>query len=127
MVTTQVPPLRPLKPNNDLQAFVEQVHESLCEAQGDEDKADTIDDSCYYEGNVNALQWVLDQLTVPPSCSIDGVWVSDLSASEFAALSDEEYKTRTEHVRSGDCILCNNRVRQSRENLEVLRLKLVGS
>lgn len=65
MATTHVPPLRPLKPNNDLQAFVEQVHESLSCAQGDEDKADTIDDAAFYEGNVNALQWVLDQLTVP--------------------------------------------------------------
>lgn len=65
MVTTYVPPLRELKPDNDLQAFVEQVHESLAIARGDEDKADTIDDAAFYEGNANALQWVLDQLTVP--------------------------------------------------------------
>lgn len=65
MATTHVPPLRPLKSDVDLQAFIEKTHELLRVAQGDEDKSGSIDDAAYYEGCVWGLKWALDQLTVP--------------------------------------------------------------
>ena len=39
------------------------IHEHLRIARGDEDKAGSIDDACYYEGWADALTWVEELLT----------------------------------------------------------------
>ena len=39
------------------------MHEQLYIARGDEDKASSIDDSCYYEGWGDALEWVEKLMT----------------------------------------------------------------
>lgn len=39
------------------------VHEQLRISRGDEDKASSIDDSCYYEGWADALTWVETLMT----------------------------------------------------------------
>jgi hypothetical protein len=66
MSTTFVPPLRPLKTEIDLQTLTEEIYEQMRIAQGDEDKAGSIDDACYYEGWVDALASVIAALTVEP-------------------------------------------------------------
>lgn len=56
---------RPLSkmPLGELRAACQEAYAS---AQGDEDKAGDVDDAAFYEGNVNALKWVLGLITVDP-------------------------------------------------------------
>lgn len=64
MSTTYVPPPNPLNPEVTLEMVLEEVHNLLREAQGDEDKSSDYDDHTYYSAQVNAYQTVQDFLTL---------------------------------------------------------------
>lgn len=47
-------------------ALRDHVQEQLERSQGDSDKGDTVEDVCFYDGQVSALTWVLEFLTIKP-------------------------------------------------------------
>lgn len=65
MSTTYVPPLGAINPNVPMQDLIADAYEGLLEAQGDADKADEIENACYYEGLVDALSWIVGSATTP--------------------------------------------------------------
>lgn len=65
MSRTFVPGARPLKSELNLEEILSVIHERRRIAQGDEDKAGSIDDASYYEGWREALTFVEDLLTIP--------------------------------------------------------------
>jgi hypothetical protein len=65
MATTFVEPAREIKPDLNPTELLNNVHEMLERAQGDEDKAGDVEDCVYYEGWKDALTWIQNLMTVP--------------------------------------------------------------
>lgn len=64
MATTIVPDPKPVDPEYTPQAILEAAHELLLRAQGDVDKSDTEEDVNYYQGGVDFLTELENDITI---------------------------------------------------------------